>query len=393
MSKNNYPSPFDIQEVCSHFLKRTILNHWVQSEGIFLVNGSNEQVAETISHLILERKKVEYIRENAYQATATYSMSGFGVNGKTGFSMEDAYNDVRDTDKKLLSEGYKLGVLNKESIGDKTIYYGTLEYEKKRPGRIEFMDSDQGFYAPRSLFLIFKTIYYGTLEYEKKRPGRIEFMDSDQGFSEFKIVELEDGKWQVEVTGSKPNDGKEVKKLFEKILKGHKDVAFSSMEIDKLSAKMTINFFDTLMPIGLGDQWRFEDVKQLTFKRGKEESEDDDEGEDASDSDLMGIKQAILEGKNLRDADFVKKFEKQGCMFTAMTFKYVSINEPKTVYMHAEFKGNPKIFEVALVKYLETNGPDAKPEIATLPKEDSIQLQSLFWNNAKEVYYKVLREG
>ena len=356
MSKNNYPSPFDIQEVCSHFLKRTILNHWVQSEGIFLVNGSNEQVAETISHLILERKKVEYIRENAYQATATYSMSGFGVNGKSGFSMEDAYNDVRDTDKKLLSEGYKLGVLNKESIGDKTIYYGTLEYEKKRPGRIEFMDSDQG-------------------------------------FSEFKIVELEDGKWQVEVTGSKPNDGKEVKKLFEKILKGHKDVAFSSMEIDKLSAKMTINFFDTLMPIGLGDQWRFEDVKQLTFKRGKEESEDDDEGEDASDSDLMGIKQAILEGKNLRDADFVKKFEKQGCMFTAMTFKYVSINEPKTVYMHAEFKGNPKIFEVALVKYLETNGPDAKPEIATLPKEDSIQLQSLFWNNAKEVYYKVLREG
>ena len=113
MSKNNYPSPFDIQEVCSHFLKRTILNHWVQSEGIFLVNGSNEQVAETISHLILERKKVEYIRENAYQATATYSMSGFGVNGKSGFSMEDAYNDVRDTDKKLLSEGYKLGVLNK----------------------------------------------------------------------------------------------------------------------------------------------------------------------------------------------------------------------------------------------------------------------------------------
>ena len=350
MSKNNYPSPFDIREVCSHFLKRTILNHWVQSEGVFLVNGSNEQVAETISHLILERKKIEYIRENAYQTTATYSMSGFGVNGKSGFSMEDAYNDVRDTDKRLLSEGYKLGVLSKESFGDKTIYYGTLEYEKKRPGRIEFMDSDQG-------------------------------------FSEFKIIELEDGKWQVEVTGSKPNDGKEVKKLFEKILKGQKDVAFSSMEIDKLSAKMTINFFDTLMPIGLGNQWRFEDVKQLTFKRGKEESEEDDEGEDASDSDLMGIKQAILEGKNLRDADFVKKFEKQGCMFTAMTFKYVSINEPKTVYMHAEFKGNPKIFEVALVKYLETIGPDAKPEIATLPKEDSIQLQSLLSRPINSMLY------
>lgn len=148
------------------------------------------------------------------------------------------------------------------------------------------------------------------------------------------------------------------------------------------------------MPCGLGDDWNFQDVKQLTFKRAKEDTEDDDtENESASDSDLMGIKQAILEGKNLRDADFVKKFEKQGCMFTAMTLEYSHQTLPKIVRMHAEFKGSPKIFEVSLVRYLETVGTEAKVEAATISKEESLELQSQFWNKAKEVYYQVKSEA
>ena len=50
------------------------------------------------------------------------------------------------------------------------------------------------------------------------------------------------------------------------------------------------------------------------------------------------------------------------------------------------------IFEVSLVKYLETVGIEAKLEAATISKEESLQLQSRFWNKAKEIFYEVKAE-
>ncbi len=358
MNKNTYPTAFDLQEFCNYFLKRSALNKFAQSEGIFLVNAGSDDIAKTLSHVILERKKIERLREEAFQATETCSMSGFSVVGNKSFSLDSIYTEIRDGGKILPTQGYKLSNLRRTQNSDG------------------------------------KDIFYASLDYEKRRPGRIEFMDTEQGYSEFKMFETDGGRWQVEVNGSKPNDGREVKRLFEQILrlKGEKDAKIQTLDVDDLTAKQTISFFDKLMPCGLGDEWAFQDVKQLTFKRAKEEQEDDDsEDETASDSDLMGIRQAVLEGKNLRDLDFVKKFEKQGCMFTAMTFEYTHKSDPKTVRMHAEFKGNPKIFEVSLVKYLETVGVEAKTEVATLSKEESLKLQSRFWNKAREIFYQVKR--
>lgn len=359
MNKNIYPTAFDIQEFCNYFLKRSALNRFAQAEGIFLVNAGSDDIAKALSHVILERKKIEQLREEAYQATESCSMSGFSVIGNKSFSLDSVYSEIRDGNKILPTQGYKLSNLRR-----------TL--------------NDDG-----------KNVFYASLDYEKRRPGRIEFMDTEQGYSEFVMFETEDGRWQVEVNGSKPNDGREVKRLFEQILKlkGEKDAKIQTLDVDDLTAKQTIAFFDKLMPSGLGTEWTFQDVKQLTFKRAKDEREEDDvEDETASDSDLMGIRQAVLEGKNLRDSDFVKKFEKQGCMFTAMTFEYSHVSFPKTVRMHAEFKGNPKIFEVSLVKYLETVGVEAKQEAATISKDESLKLQSRFWNNAREIFYQVKRE-
>lgn len=361
MNKNKYPTAFDMQEFCNYFLKRSALNRFAQSEGIFMVNAGSDDIAKTLSHVIFERKKIEQLREEAYQATSTCSMSGFSVIGNKSFSLDSIYSEIRDGNKILPTQGYKLSNLIRTP-------------------------NDDG-----------KDVFYASLDYEKRRPGRIEFMDTEQGFSEFKMFETEDGRWQIEVNGSKPNDGREVKRLFEQILKlkGEKEAKIQTLDVDDLTAKQIIAFFDELMPCGLGDDWSFQDVKQLTFKRSKEEREDEDadaEDETASDSDLMGIRQAVLEGKNLRDSDFVKKFEKQGCMFTAMTFEYSHVSQPKTVRMHAEFKGNPKIFEVSLVKYLETVGVEAKLEAATISKDESLKLQSRFWNKAREIFYQVKRE-
>ena len=53
MNKNVYPSAFDLQEFCCHFLKRSALNRFAQSEGIFLVNANSEDIENTLSHIIM----------------------------------------------------------------------------------------------------------------------------------------------------------------------------------------------------------------------------------------------------------------------------------------------------------------------------------------------------
>lgn len=356
MSKNYYPSAFDLHEVCKYYLKRYELNNIIQGEGIFMMNSTPEDIALKLSHLLFDKDKLDIIQGQAYKASENYTMSGFSINSKGEYSLNEAYETLRTDDSITLSDGYKLSILTKETIGDKACFVGSLDYRKKKPGRIEFMDTEQG-------------------------------------LSEFKMFDLGNGKWQIEVNGTKPNDGREVKRLFETIIKKEKDVSMSFLEVDKMKPSQTISFFDKLMLIGLGSDWSYQDVKQLTFRRGQDNgNENDNDDEEATDTDLMGIKQAILEGKNLRDADFVKKFEKQGCMFTAMTFEFLHIREPKKIHMHAEFKGNPKIFEVSIANYYEATGIDAKYEMVGLPKDDCLKLQSVFWNNAKDTYYKVLIE-
>ena len=104
------------------------------------------------------------------------------------------------------------------------------------------------------------------------------------------------------------------------------------------------------------------------------------------------LRQAILDGKNLREDAFVKQFESAGCIFTAMTFEFHHKTEPEVIHIRAEFKGNPKIFEVSIVNTYEIKGPEAKPEISVISKNKNFELRSLFWNNAKKIFSEVKKD-
>lgn len=105
---------------------------------------------------------------------------------------------------------------------------------------------------------------------------------------------------------------------------------------------------------------------------------------------MTGISQAILEGRNLRDDPFVLQYEKEGCIFTAMTYEYENKKQPETIQLRAEFKGNPKIFEVSIITYKITKGLEGKKESAILPTDRHRNLRSIFWNNAKKVYLDLI---
>lgn len=203
------------------------------------------------------------------------------------------------------------------------------------------------------------------------------------------MFEKDKGVWQVEVDGTRSNDGKEVQRLFSQILQ--KDsTTIHVLNYDNLRDKQTIQFFDEVIERGLSNEWRFCDVVALTFRRGRDEIEEGNNEELASQPTLTGIRQAILEGGHLRDDVFVKRFEEEGCAFSAMTIAFQNTKTPDTIHIRAEFKGNPKIFEVSIVNSYVSEGTDGILMTTPLPVRKNLQIRSEFWNNSRMIYKEIL---
>ena len=349
-----YPERYEIKEVCENFIKRRTLNTFMQELGIFAINASAEEVSNILSNCILDAVAIEDIRKNAYQCSTKNSLSGFIVSSSlTNFSIKDIYEKARDNDKALYSKGYKLGFLTKEVRGNGN------------------------------------EIFKGRLDYEIRRPGRIQLMDREESHCDFQMFEKETGVWQVEVDGTRTSDGKEVQRLFSQILQKDR-TTIHVLNFDNLRDKQTIQFFDELIERGLSDEWHFCDVVALTFRRGRDEIEEGGDEEVVSQPTLTGIRQAILEGGHLRDDDFVKKFEEEGCVFAAMTLAFQNTQTPETIHIRAEFKGSPKIFEVSIVNSYVSEGTESKLVSSTLAAKRNLQIRSEFWNNSRTIYNDIL---
>lgn len=357
MNKNKYPTPYDIQEVLNSFSKRYFVDLFSQRRGVFYYNARQSDVAKSLSNILYEKKDIDELRASAYQTATKHTMSGFTLKSSSNFDLRELYERIRDNDRKIIEKGYTLHSLVKTSNNEKN-----------------------------------KDVYKGSIKYKKKKPGRIEFLDEEIGYTEFYLIDLENGEWQVEVDGNKSTDGKAVLKLISNIIDKN-SVDIFDINIDSLKLKSTIDFFDELAKVGLGNDWKFSDIKHLSFKRGRNLiEEDDDDSESVEKEQLTGISQAVLDGRNLRDDPFVLQYEKEGCIFSAMTYEFEHLNNPETIQLKAEFKGSPKIFEVSVVSYKITKGLDAKKENASLSEDDNRKVCSLFWNNAKAVYLQLVAE-
>ena len=65
MNKNNYPSPFEIQEVVNSFLKRNFVDNFAHEMGIFFMNARQEDIAKELSHVMFDINDINTLRMNA----------------------------------------------------------------------------------------------------------------------------------------------------------------------------------------------------------------------------------------------------------------------------------------------------------------------------------------
>lgn len=368
MSETNisYPNSNELRDVVNESVKQSELLSFLRKKGIFYLNASHEDSAMLTSRLLLDGDDLNEIRRYAYKNVNKSLLSGFTLESNSIFDLESVYNTIRERET-FKKEGYKLKALYK--VGGKTKEFG------------------------------------GSVEYRRFRPGRTAFLKEEKHEISFRIKELSKKQWQVEVDGESSSDGKAIQKLFTMAVRG-KDITIEELRLDSLSNAKTITFFDRLVKEGLDNEWAIEDILRLTLRRSKDKNEQDEVIEEESDAtseeerevevkeapkeQLSGISQAILEGKNLRENKFVRMAEEDGYLFASMTYMFERKKDNSHIKLRAEFKGNPKIFEVSLESFSKPDSDLSDGDTVDLTDDQNYQYRTIFWNNAKKIYNELV---
>lgn len=345
MGKLKYPSRYELIEVLNT-LPKSFLNDFAQERGLFITHANHIQLAEELASLYFDNEDLETLRGAAYHKNSNHALSGFVVTSP-----------------------------NKE-FNLKNIYQNLFENGAPKLG--------QKLTAPRLVDKDKKT-YRASFEYRKIKPGRIEFLQDETTSFDFFMEDKGNGVWHVEVDSNRSTDSKELQQLLDTGFQS--DVEIEELEQDYLTPEKSISFFDKLVHSGMSDEWRISDIKHITLKRGAEEKEsEEDTLEEVKEEQLVGISQAVLEGKGLRENSFVQQSVSSGYRFNAMTYEFENATTPEVVVIKAEFKGRPKVFEISLVSSSESIGISMKRRPAEFTPLQNRLLRSAFWNNARLIY-------
>lgn len=363
----SYPNSQELKDVINESVKQTELLGFLRNKGIFYLNASHEDSSMLTARLLLDGDDLNDIRRYAYRNVNKSLLSGFTLESNSIFDLESVYNAIREKET-FKKEGYKLKALY--NVGGRSKEFG------------------------------------GSVEYRRYRPGKTAFLKEERHEISFRIKELSKKQWQVEVDGESSSDGKAIQKLFSMAVRG-KDITMDELRLDGLSNAKTITFFDRLVKEGLDGEWAIEDILRLTLRRSKDKNEQVEEIEEETESvgeieeskdveikeapqeQLSGISQAILEGKNLRENKFVRMAEEDGYLFASMTYMFERKNDNSHIKIRAEFKGNPKIFEVSLESFSKPDTDLSEGDTVDLSDEQNYQFRTMFWNNAKKIYNEI----
>lgn len=363
---NFYPTPNEFHDVLRDSVRYTELLSFMRSKGVFYINASHDDAASLTSRHIFDAKGLEQLRKYAYRATHKSILSGFTMVSDSIFDLESVYNTIREKEV-LKKEGYRLN------------YLYALEDNK----------------------------YGGSIVFTKRKPGRNAFLRYEERTINFSMKMLSDQLWQVETDGENSLDGKVIQQMFAMAVRG-KEIKVDEILFDNLPDASKIVFFDRLAKEGLGPEWSIVDVLRLTLKKSKvqmEASEDEEDEMTSTDrgdqneeikevtqEQLSGIAQAILEGKNLRENKFVHMAEEGGYIFSSMTYLFERSKDGSHLKLRAEFKGNPRIFEVCLEGYSKTDIEASEDVVTSLSEKDNYQYRSNFWNSAKKIYLELVKK-
>ncbi|MEM8527796.1 MAG: hypothetical protein AAGG68_24350 [Bacteroidota bacterium] len=340
-----YPARYDIEQTLGKFAQRDFVEEFANNRGIFITKATREQLADKLSYFFYDDDDIEEIRDVAYKTSRTQTLSGFSVSLKEGAGLVDSIRNAFQNNE--FDSHVDVSPLIKTNNTDFEEYKSEVTYNSKKPGRIEFLQEES---------ITFDLIVRKTAEND----------------------------YQILTVGNKATDDSICKKIIKKSIKKRGNIV--SLDHDDLTTPQTIVFFDNLANDGIQGEWNLLEVRKLTLRRGE------DEIQDASTNDLVGISQAVLDGDNLRHNSFVKQTEENGYRFMSMTYRFAHNSEPYIIDIKAEFKLRPKLYVVDVVEFYEVFGTKGVKLKKEMNPSFRYEVKDKLWNSSRRIFEETKNE-
>lgn len=327
-----FPDEYDVREVIQYYsMPHDAVRRFSQGLGILCAARGKEHIASFMQNLILECRDYRELQTLALKGGAGNSISGFTLLSVDWMAEGTAglFTDIVEHRQKQLKQ-----LAEDKSLLERPHFEGLNSAAERISGR---------------------------LEYQRISPGKVVLLNKVPESVEFFIDPIGDRLWQVTCFPDTNTDVQVMADIFSRMASGAYKTKTPTLE--PLEVPKRIEFYDALLLTELKD-WRFEEVIGITVRQAEERDssldiekgnenqyEDNEYGlskDQPTQSDLRGIKQAILEGRGLRTNSFVKACEKQGFYFTSMTIQYRHNREPELMNLTVRFKLNPLMFEIVL---------------------------------------------
>lgn len=231
------------------------------------------------------------------------------------------------------------------------------------------------------------------LVYKRKLPGKNRLLSEEERHIKIVVRKYDDKKVSIDIRHTSSFDAQKAIDLLQQIANAadDADMNLSHVNLDLLSAKNKVAFFDRLAATDFGD-WRLSTITGITVKKGSLSGDEDEVTELTEDGDttgaLAGINQAVLNGQGLRSNSFVQGSLDQGYVITAMKYRYDRIQEASEFVINISSKGLDLRVDIDKSYYDE----DGKLCVQPFPKPEQDVIIQKFQQAANSVFYSLLDE-
>lgn len=231
------------------------------------------------------------------------------------------------------------------------------------------------------------------LVYKRKLPGKNKLLSEEERHIKIVVRKQDNKKVSIDIRHASSFDAQKAIDLLKQIANAtdESDMNLSHVNLERLSAKNKVAFFDRLAATDFGD-WRLSTITGITVKKAGY-SEDEDENQEITEEGdstgaLAGISQAVLNGQGLRSNAFVQGSLDQGYVITAMKYRYDRIQEASEFIINISSKGLDLRVDIEKSYYDE----DGKPCVQPFPKPEQDEIIQKFQEAANRIFYALLEE-
>lgn len=368
MINKQFPSAYDVEQTIKfRSTQYEDARRYLQSLGLLIFGSGKDHLSLYASSMLLEHNDYVTLRSIAQGSGAATNISGFilqtTVMPKT---LEDICEDLVFLRNRLISQEAEL--IKKGS-------------PKQRLNMPQIHDGK----------LLAK------FEYQRTILGRVELIQRVDTEVECVVEPVDHQLWRVVCFPQANQDVKKLESIFKKLDGG--SYAPLIISLSGFTQKQRIQFFDDILDYySANSEWRFLEVTEISMRQdtGNDylllDSEDEIETvdfdvEEADETDLLSITQAVLQGQRLRTNSFVKKCEHQGFYFPSMTLSLDNRQTSEQIQITIRFKLSPKMFEVILANMSD------KTEIGDIPTSFSYERQQAilreFWLTSHNIWQDI----